>query len=1448
MQAKFFLGKPTAGQWRDLFASIKRALSKHPRLVELTIAMAADREDPRKPGEEWFMDEWDQQLEKWTDYAKSLNRTVIFSFLGKSEVAEAMSLEEHAGRYRWWFDQHLIGGKWLSDRLDEVISQVGPRYNQQLTVDVPAGRELVQFARLPRLLLDLDDLAAKATDLATRLTAADLSDYQVDKLIASLAVVPHPVRGAERVSGPHVTPDFDSWDERWTAVNADSESLFAKYPRSEPGRNGAPSAIRDAYQVSLRAMGLVRVDGPAYRASAMLLWGDAGAGKTHILCDTAAEALRNGQPAVVVLGQQLGAGQPWPQILDNLRFDGTPEEFLQALSARAEAVGQRALLLIDGINENNGPTLWPNQMAAFLTLIRRYPWIGVVLSVRTTARSFLVPSHLEQDELFPVEHTGFAEAPLAAVTAFFDYYGLPLPSAPLVLYQDLANPLLLRLYCQAATRQPGLLASPLPGLTRIIEAVLTDIDERARRALGSDPYQDIARPACQAIATTMRERGRQYLSRPEASALTNAAVPGFDRNEYLKTPLAILISEGLLSEDFVSGGTGNRPVPVVRFAFERIGDHLGAEALLDEASPPGSALDISLSAISDILASFSATQDAPGSLYRLRSALEALAVVLPERLSCELQDLVTILQPKIGPSSQAVSEWAESAWLRSLTTREPTAFTDATRKGLAELVIGAAEAAAYPLVGARRSAIRVALALSVHPDQPLGPRWLHSSLAPMVMSDRDCRWTAQIRGAPRSASPYSTLIRWCRTAPHELLAAATAHRRSFARLAAIALMWALPSSDRFLRDAATRAMVALADHDADVVTDLLEAATDVDDDYVLERVLAVMCASQLRGTANMSALVSHIRQFLDRRGLPNQVLSRDYLAVTLGSIASSLGDHPELERLAAAILPPYPANWPGPLGQPSFTTLKREHPPFPAEACDQSPLTDSIEQEADWRRNVSAGYVSVTSSLDHHGDFHTYVMHIDRPYSLRFARQRLDEQVSQAGLEDFDTESLTGWVFARVLELGWSPAIFGEVDADIRSEDSRRDSHKRERLGKKYQWLAWHEALARISGTHALRDETDLKRGIAYESAWQLPFARDLDPTHLCDLPATDAQNNWHIIWHNRRLTLDATVDAVAGEDGPISRTEPDRSAESNVPWWFPMPTRPQPNLPVSPDSAEALSAWATDSGGLPDLAPYLVVQADLEQWIQNGRYGRPALGPRYRLLTATFHLLEHSEDEYPYADVLISVDSALIRRADLPGIHQWPGTKPLDGFALDVSITDAIFLGEWPDSRSYLANCDPEFRPRSWQETANSDRLGLSIPAAVTTERYCWEGTTYDCSLPATLNVHLLTPAAAGLFPGIKQRDGIARNADGTLIHLDPRPAPDEDGTLLIDERLLAEALVREDLVLLQIIQQNKRVFLGMSDHRFAGETNLTRLIGTVGEEVLCDITKERILLARLE
>ena len=55
------------------------------------------------------------------------------------------------------------------------------------------------------------------------------------------------------------------------------------------------------------------------------------------------------------------------------------------------------------------------------------------------------------------------------------------------------------------------------------------------------------------------------------------------------------------------------------------------------------------------------------------------------------------------------------------------------------------------------------------------------------------------------------------------------------------------------------------------------------------------------------------------------------------------------------------------------------------------------------------------------------------------------------------------WVFRRTLSLGWTPQRFGSQDQIVGHDRRGRESHKAERWGKKYQWIAYHELLARVA-------------------------------------------------------------------------------------------------------------------------------------------------------------------------------------------------------------------------------------------------------------------------------------------------------------------------------------------------------------------------------------------------
>ena len=94
----------------------------------------------------------------------------------------------------------------------------------------------------------------------------------------------------------------------------------------------------------------------------------------------------------------------------------------------------------------------------------------------------------------------------------------------------------------------------------------------------------------------------------------------------------------------------------------------------------------------------------------------------------------------------------------------------------------------------------------------------------------------------------------------------------------------------------------------------------------------------------------------------------------------------------------------------------------------------------------------------------------------------------------------------RVFDLGWTTERFGYFDRFVIGY-SGRDASKAERIGKKYQWIAYHEILAFVADHFRYRArfrEEDGDQG--YEGPWQ-DYLRDIDPS--CTLRATPGGTSW---------------------------------------------------------------------------------------------------------------------------------------------------------------------------------------------------------------------------------------------------------------------------------------------------------------------------------------------------
>ncbi|PFW99824.1 hypothetical protein CJ469_04858 [Nocardia farcinica] len=85
------------------------------------------------------------------------------------------------------------------------------------------------------------------------------------------------------------------------------------------------------------------------------------------------------------------------------------------------------------------------------------------------------------------------------------------------------------------------------------------------------------------------------------------------------------------------------------------------------------------------------------------------------------------------------------------------------------------------------------------------------------------------------------------------------------------------------------------------------------------------------------------------------------------------------------------------------------------------------------------------------------------------------------------------WVLGRAISLGWTPKFFGEFDRRIVSRDRGREGHKAERWGKKYQWMAYHELLARVADNYQPSKLFD--EDATYDGLYQIVGDREIDPS-----------------------------------------------------------------------------------------------------------------------------------------------------------------------------------------------------------------------------------------------------------------------------------------------------------------------------------------------------------------
>jgi hypothetical protein len=1125
-----------------------------------------------------------------------------------------------------------------------------------------------------------------------------------------------------------------TWDAESSLKTDASQAVHQTEPTSRSGKEIIGGVRHNVSQLLdiVRKIAELAASASAEAANkkALLLLGEAGTGKTHLFCDVAKRRLEQELPTIILLGQHFNQSEPWAQILQRLQLPFRDrDEFLTALEIAAQVRGKRSLILIDALNEGNGKHLWRNELPGILRVLENYPRIGLAVSCRTSYERIFIPEGLIPESMTQVNHRGFTDHEYIATTTFFNHYGIERPNIPL-LVPEFSNPLFLKIFCQGlAKRNLTRIPKGLKGVTAIFNLFIDAVHETLWHRLDYDPSANLAQKAVNLIARRMAETGQPWVERADASTLVNSLLLG---RSYQQSLFANLLSEGLLSEDLVyltakSEGSDIQRIDIVKFPYERFSDHLIVRYLLDTH------LDTS-----NPTTSFTPTQPLGNLVTDVSQAwsnsgwIEALSVQIPERTGLELVELV--------PS---IKSWdiAQRAFLQSLIWRDPTKITEATKDYLNEVYIeGDRVEEVYDLmltIAAEPDHPFNAKFLHQHLFRlDLSDRDLVWSIYLAQNYDQEGAIDRLLEWAWDAEKSHilDDAIELCAIALTWFLSTSHRYVRDRATKALVSMLYPKPHIllnliEHFaeVNDLYVTERLCAVSYGVSMMSDSSKAIGELagkvykwifsDGEppvHILLRdyALGVIETANYRGVLPPDIDIEKARPPYQTDWL-NNIPSEDELKAS-GKLSTSSRGFAGGGRTAIEF---------SVMGFGDFTryVIGTNYSFFPWSSCrlheqgksqvisERKRKTEEFinsltgRQKQAWQR-----YKAAQSIIDRLRllEEEKQIEKIDQAFSedelselftdeearflktLRRNKQDIfrayvlpHENDPQGHKFDFDLPTAQRWIFQRVFELGWTEEKFDWFDRHINRNGSGRHANKAERVGKKYQWIAYHEFLAYVADNFEFIGDGLYDSECKYLGSWQISV-RDIDPSLLLRrIPDEDDFNN-------------------------------------SITWWQPV------EYIFSEADKEEKVNWITQVGDCPDPLQFLEVGNPIDHSIWLTLEGHYRWGE------------QGSVEEDPCVgvkrNIWFQVRSYIAHKNDSEELMGWLQKQNFMGTRMPESERiHEVYIGEFPWASAY-----EQYRNEEEGWVIGDDYL--PTPVVITGAGYTCENSTHDCSIDETISALL--------------------------------------------------------------------------------------------------------------
>jgi len=1323
----------------------------------------------------------------------------------------------------------FLDKKWQKSHLKEIKERAGNRYTPELNVNLPIaeifdgigrvenfytlirkhyGKLNREFSRvsqkyenedvqkiyknLKSKISQLSKLLDKLKEYNTKEILWDKINKQTKKASEILWKLSDKLREEKNKAEQKKTEDRQEW-QRSTSEKFGSDIHYLYEVQRELG-----------YFKQLSLSTKARLSNSPF----LLLTGLAGTGKTHLLCDVIEDRVVSKKPfpAVLVFGELFATSEdPFAQIARQLGLKLNKNQFLRLLNNAGKQSGCRAIITIDALNETRQRNFWKRSLGEVVNEVKKYPNIAIVVSIRTGFEGEVITKKIRKTFVHE-EHRGFELREWEAVNKFFKEFNLPLPEIPLLM-PEFQNPLFLLLFCKAfqdrAKKNSGKKQKQIfrghEGATYIFESFVDSVSKKIAKQFNipNGAGKNIWDTVIEKIAAEMVNQNDDRISEYRVIALVKKAYSSINHSVFIKELEKNLL---IVKVPRYSKEKNDYDGFDFRFPFQKFSDHLIGRYFFKKYEEEFGKSNKNLQTAKKF---FSKRRKLGKFLVNSwnRGIVEALSIQCPEHLKgCELVEVAPYLKD---------SPVAQEAFVESLIWRKPTAFSTDTKNTL-----GYINTEIIRTESGHNNLLNAFLAVAPIPNHPFNADFLHKHLSKFSMAKRDSWWSTFLHHQYGEKGAVDRLIEWGWSEQDK-----TNINDEAVHLCSVTLCWFLTTSNRFLRDKSTKALVALLTNRLNVVLALLKQFKDINDPYVTERLYAVAYGCAIRSRRDEDGLKALSKwvygNVFKNENPPVHILLRDYAR---GIIEVALHEKVKLQVSRKKIEPPFNSDWPKRV--PSEKFLKNKYYPedffqkktedrgfldiwssvmynfgsIPADfgnyvldsavnywsgrklnnkevnrkllfnkfknglakkqkkllekainpffGVDFSELLKSIKvispndkksidkeetkrQEKEQKKEMKRAFVDFKNSLSAK----------KKKFFDKEIKPFLDDRGSvNDPIEYFDTRLAQRWLFNRVVQLGWKQELHGQFDRNVDYNKVDRSEHKAERIGKKYQWIALHELLAKISDNFEFKEESWSDKIGKYKGSWQLSI-RDIDSS--CILKEFPNEKP---------------------EDVPnFSKNE--IHGQYNA--W---------NKKISN------STWLKKSRDLPD--PKKIIEFIDDQ------------GNTWIALEGFVEWQEETPPEYekynlPTRTLWYMAKSYLVRNKDKDKVFKWAKQQHFMGRWMPESHEFYhVYLGEYPWAPAFFHHYIPYYHHDGWTNRTRDKKIPAKI--LVTDDKYLSSGSSIDCSTNKGISVKLPAKFIVDEMNLVQSYiDGRFFDKKGDLVAFDPS---------VFDDSMPRHVFVRKD------------------------------------------------------